>query len=220
MRFQVWARDFRARKNLVGKSVSNCVLGVSGIIPGREMFRVQGRRVRERASVQVERIHGENIFAGAPLGLSRREAPAGRVCGAFCRVVSGREPEREPDRAPEREQERENKAAAARARSALESSGLKRWARLGPESTPGGLAGESGESCLRNSALLGNDLPELFRTSRPLWRGSELRFPTGIWGRAGKRVIFLAGIFCLGKARFSWETGVLSTWAWISGRKR
>ncbi|CAL6070344.1 Hypothetical_protein [Hexamita inflata] len=27
MRFQVWARDFRARKNLVGKSVSNCVSG-------------------------------------------------------------------------------------------------------------------------------------------------------------------------------------------------
>ncbi|CAL6110681.1 Hypothetical_protein [Hexamita inflata] len=27
MRFQVWARGFRARKNPVGKSVSNCVLG-------------------------------------------------------------------------------------------------------------------------------------------------------------------------------------------------
>ncbi|CAL6004857.1 Hypothetical_protein [Hexamita inflata] len=152
MRFQVWARDFRARKNLVGKSVSNCVSGGSCIIPGRKMFRIQGRLVRERASVQVERNHGEIIFVGAPLGLSRREAPAGRVCGAFCRVGSGRErgPEREQEREPEREREREQGGCS----SSQKRAGELRTEALG-ETRPG-------EHARRPCWRVGRILPEKF----------------------------------------------------------
>ena len=141
MRFQVWGLDFRAGKNLVGKSASNCVSRGCWFYSGRESVRFQGRRVRERASVGVWVFCGGILLASAPLGLSRCFWALGsgeRACESMLECVLERVRE---------------KAAAARARRPLRSSGLKRWARFGPESTPGGLAGESAWTCLRGFAL-------------------------------------------------------------------
>ncbi|CAL6115299.1 Hypothetical_protein [Hexamita inflata] len=71
MRFQVWGCDFRAGKNLVGKSASNCVSRGCWLDSGRESVRFQGRRVRERASVGALMFCGGILLASAPLGLSR-----------------------------------------------------------------------------------------------------------------------------------------------------
>ncbi|CAL5984297.1 Hypothetical_protein [Hexamita inflata] len=71
MRFQVSGSDFRAGKNLVGKSASNCVSRGCWFYSARESVRFQGRRVRERASVGALMFCGGILLASAPLGLSR-----------------------------------------------------------------------------------------------------------------------------------------------------